>query len=72
MFTLVFEGDIRNFNGNPFKTETPFGIPLAAGHGDALAKIDDLERRLEEVISGEDPVILDPVRSQAIGIKGKY
>ncbi len=41
-FTLVFEGDITKFKGNPLKTETPFGIPFAASIGDALEKIEHL------------------------------
>lgn len=42
-FTLVFRGDIRTFKGNPLKTETPFGIPVAASVGDALERIAELE-----------------------------
>lgn len=41
-FTLVFEGNIRSFKPNPFKTETPFGIPFAAGVGNAFETSDDL------------------------------
>jgi hypothetical protein len=46
-FTLVFEGDISKFKGNPLKTETPFGVPFAAGMGNAF---DDLEniREIED------------------------
>ena len=42
-FTLVFEGDIRRFKMNPLATETPWGIPYAAGMGDAFEQIDQLE-----------------------------
>ncbi len=41
-FTLVFDGDIRKFKGNPLTTETPFGIPYAVAMGDALATIDKI------------------------------
>ena len=40
-FTLVFEGDIRAFKRNPFKTETPFGVPSAVSASDALAEIEE-------------------------------
>ncbi len=40
-FTLVFEGDIRTFKKNPLTTETPFGIPFAAGVGDAFWDLDE-------------------------------
>lgn len=42
-FTLVFEGDIRKFKDNPLKTETPFGVPVAAGIGNAFDVIEKLE-----------------------------
>lgn len=45
-FTLVFKGSLREFEKNPLKTKTPFGIPWAAGVGDAFAQID---RLLEEI-----------------------
>lgn len=32
-FALVFEGDLRKFEGNPLKTVTPFGVPIACGLG---------------------------------------
>ena len=41
-FTLVFKGNIRAFDRNPLKTETPFGTPCAAGIGDAFETSDDL------------------------------
>jgi len=46
-FTLVFEGDIRAFDRNPFKTETPFGTPSAAGIGDAFETGDSLLEALK-------------------------
>jgi hypothetical protein len=42
-FTLVFEGDIRKFKGNPLTTETPWGIPYAVAMGDALEELDELK-----------------------------
>jgi hypothetical protein len=47
-FTLVFEGEIRKFDGNPLRTETPFGVPVAAGIGNAFETIDRLELALDE------------------------
>ena len=47
-FTIVFEGDIRKFDLNPFKTKTPFGIPVVVGLGDAFARIDELEEQLNK------------------------
>ena len=41
-FTLVFEGDIREFTKNPFTTETPYGIPYAIAAFDALERLDEL------------------------------
>lgn len=37
-FTLVFDGDLSAFKGNPFNVETPFGKARAFGLGDAFAK----------------------------------
>lgn len=39
-FTLVFEGDIRQFKMNPLTTETPWGVPYAVAMGDALEQLD--------------------------------
>jgi hypothetical protein len=41
-FTLVFKGDITKFKGSPLKTETPFGVPVAAGLGDAFQKLENI------------------------------
>jgi hypothetical protein len=46
-FTLLFRGDIRAFKRNPLMTETPFGIPIAAGIGDAFAELDEARMQLE-------------------------
>lgn len=48
-FTLVFGGDIRRFRGNPHMTETPFGVPIRSGIGDAFAENDDLEQQNERL-----------------------
>lgn len=39
-FTLVFAGNLSKFKGNPFKIDTPFGRPFAAGVGNVF---DDLQ-----------------------------
>lgn len=46
-FTLVFEGDIREFKLNPLTTETPFGIAIVAGVGNAFEELDELREQLE-------------------------
>lgn len=46
-FTLVFEGDIRQFKMNPLTTETPWGIPYAVSMGDILEEADELREKLE-------------------------
>ncbi len=48
-FTLVFDGDLKNFEGNPFQTDTPFGRPYAIAIGDALEEKDKLEQRIKEI-----------------------
>jgi hypothetical protein len=40
-FTLVFDGDLSSFVGNPFNVQTPFGKARACGLGDAFAKEQD-------------------------------
>jgi hypothetical protein len=42
-FTLVFEGDIQKFKGNPLTTDTVFGVPVAVGIGNAFDQIEELE-----------------------------
>ncbi len=46
-FTLVFVGNLRKFQGNPLRTETPFGIPIVCGIGDAFEEADGLRAQLE-------------------------
>lgn len=46
-FTLVFKGNIRDFDMNPLVTKTPWGIPYAVAMGDALEEADDLREQLE-------------------------
>jgi hypothetical protein len=48
-FTLVFEGDIRQFKMNPLNTETPWGVPYACGLGDAFAQRDRLQEQLDQL-----------------------
>jgi len=66
-FTLVFRGSIRDFK-EPLKTETPFGIPVAACVGDAFAetdRIEQLEAALRKIANGED-------NGRLIGVTGMY
>lgn len=46
-FTVVFEGDIAKFPGNPLHAETPFGKPLAVGRDNAFDVIDEMERKYD-------------------------
>ena len=46
-FTLVFEGDIGKFERNPLRTETPFGVPIVAGRGNAFEEVD----RITEIVN---------------------
>jgi hypothetical protein len=46
-FTLVFEGDIREFKDNPLLTQTPFGVPVAVSRGNALDEIEDQHNPIE-------------------------
>lgn len=52
-FTLVFKGNIAAFKGNPLKTETPFGVPFAAGLGDAFDKLDTAKELIEALLGLE-------------------
>lgn len=46
-FTLVFKGNLKEFKGNPLRTETPFGIPFVCAIGDLSEQVDILEEKLE-------------------------
>lgn len=48
-FTLVFKGDIRTFEKNPLRTETPFGTPIIAGIGNAWDEVDQLQAKLDNL-----------------------
>jgi hypothetical protein len=53
-FTLVFAGNIRSFEQNPFKTATPFGYPIGAAIGDLLERCADLEEALSRNAGAAD------------------
>lgn len=42
-FTVVFAGDARDFPGNLFHVDTPFGRPVAIGLGNALRNWEDAD-----------------------------
>ena len=48
-FTLVFKGSLEEFRGNPLKTETAFGMPVACGIGDAFDEVGKLTERIESL-----------------------
>lgn len=72
-FTLVFEGSLREQQSNPFKTETPFGTPVAAAMGDGLEDGDRMNDQLAEakewlqaclgLVEGRGPPNWDGIRT---------
>lgn len=57
-FTMVFEGDLREFKGNPLYAVTDWGVPASVGVGDAFARLDAYEAALREIVAPckvEDP-----------------
>jgi hypothetical protein len=50
-FTAVFDRDIRAFDGNPLKAETPFGVPETIAIGNVFEERDRLEAALEQIIA---------------------
>jgi hypothetical protein len=38
-FTIVSDGRIEDFKGNPFETETPFGLGVTVGKGGSGARL---------------------------------
>lgn len=53
-FTLVFKGNLREFKGNPLRTETPFGTPFVCAIGDLSEKVDELEDALHRIVQWAD------------------
>lgn len=45
-FTLIFNGDIIDFKGNPFHVDTPFGRPQVVSVGDLAQERDRFEDAL--------------------------
>lgn len=50
-FTAVFDRDIRAFDGNPLRTETPFGMPESVAVGDICERMDRLEAALVQIVA---------------------
>lgn len=44
-FTIVFAGDIRDYQGNQFKVDSPWGRPVSIAMGNALEELDEIEAR---------------------------
>lgn len=65
-FTLVFEGDIRSFKANPLKTETPFGVPIVAGVGDAFEEADDMREEIDRLRAALEIIAGSSDRLQAL------
>ena len=50
--TIVFDCDLRQFDGNPFHAETPFGKPVVTACGDLAERCDALEAMVEYLEHG--------------------
>lgn len=50
-FTIVFQGRLSDFEGNPFKVETVFGKAIAVSVGNALEENDELRARQVQLCS---------------------
>jgi len=61
-FTIVFEGDIRKFVGNPLKTETPFGIPYTVAVGDIIEQLNELQDSSTGAPSRPEPEVVKLLR----------
>lgn len=51
-FTIVFKGDLSQFPGNVFKADFPHGEAVAAGFGDLMSKLTELEQALDDAYLG--------------------
>jgi hypothetical protein len=51
-FTIVFPGPARQFAGNPFDAETPFGKVQTISIGDVCAQSDVMREALEQIEEG--------------------
>lgn len=73
MFTILFEGDIKDIKGNPFKVETPFGRPKQIATEDVMAYAERLEEALEKIETfSTDELSRDEAREAlATGKSGK-
>jgi len=58
-FTLLFAGRLRDFKGNPFTTETPYGKAVVASIGDVFEERDVLAEALEKIAAGGIPDVED-------------
>jgi hypothetical protein len=50
-FTVVFAGDLRKLDKNPFKITSEFGEAVSVAHGNAL---DELDEYRDEAIKRSD------------------
>jgi hypothetical protein len=41
-FTVVFMGNVKKLEGNPFWFESDFGVPISIAAGHALEELDEL------------------------------
>ncbi|RZJ41418.1 MAG: hypothetical protein EON87_16085 [Brevundimonas sp.] len=78
VFTVVFEGDLRAFEGNPFHVDTPFGRPYACGPGnmferedEAVETITEMERALRAIRSAWPVGTNSPHQADALVLVNK-
>lgn len=53
-FTVVFDGDVKDLEGNPHRYQTPFGDPVAISVGDLVQEVDRLENLLVDTKNERD------------------
>jgi hypothetical protein len=53
-FTVVFMGDVKSLEGNPFWFRSDFGVPISIAAGHALEELDELREGLAVVGSSNN------------------
>jgi hypothetical protein len=72
-FTVVFPGKAKQFPGNPFKAETPFGPAQTIEIGDICEQADLFREALEEIASGgQGQIAMQEIAQRALdAVSGK-
>ena len=58
-FTIVFNGKLNDYAGNPFHADTPFGKPQLVSDGDLSDRVDDLEEALQRIVQWSEAYPID-------------